>query len=233
MKTTKSDWVIPVSLIMLSLVPALAGTARVAQLAGGADVTPENARFFAMPLPVLIHIPTAILYSILGAFQFSPGFRRRNRRWHRLAGRILLPSGLLVALSGLWMAHFYPWPQGDGQLLYIERLVFGSAMVLSIVMGIDAIRRRNFALHGDWMTRAYAIGLGAGTQVLTHLPWFILSDARPGELARAVMMGAGWGINVLVAEWSIRYRKRRPRTEFSRKMRINAEMFRGNPSTTS
>ena len=113
MKTTKSDWVIPVSLIMLSLVPALAGTARVAQLAGGADVTPENARFFAMPLPVLIHIPTAILYSILGAFQFSPGFRRRNRRWHRLAGRILLPSGLLVALSGLWMAHFYPWPQGD------------------------------------------------------------------------------------------------------------------------
>jgi hypothetical protein len=26
------------------------------------------------------------------------------------------------------------------------------------------------------MTRAYAIGLGAGTQVLTHLPWFVLAD---------------------------------------------------------
>jgi uncharacterized membrane protein len=215
MKTKTSDWLIPVALIMLSLGPAVAGTVRVTQLAGG-EITPENARFFASPLPVLIHIPTAIIYSILGALQFSPGFRRRNRGWHRVAGRVLIPAGLLVALSGLWMAHFYAWPQGDGQLVYVERLVFGSAMVASIIMGIDAIRRRNFASHGDWMTRAYAIGLGAGTQVLTHLPWFILSDAKPGELPRAVMMGAGWMLNIAVAEWAIRSRVRRPKAMFAR-----------------
>jgi uncharacterized membrane protein len=215
MKTKTSDWLIPVALIMLSLVPAVAGTVRVTQLAGG-GITPDNARFFASPLPVLIHIPTAIIYSILGALQFSPGFRRRNRGWHRVAGRVLIPAGLLVALSGLWMAHFYAWPQGDGQLVYVERLVFGSAMVASIIMGIDAIRRRNFASHGDWMTRAYAIGLGAGTQVLTHLPWFILSDAKPGELPRAVMMGAGWMLNIAVAEWAIRSRVRRPKAMFAR-----------------
>jgi uncharacterized membrane protein len=215
MKTKTSDWLIPVALIMLSLVPAVAGTVRVTQLAGG-GITPDNARFFASPMPVLIHIPTAIIYSILGALQFSPGFRRRNRGWHRVAGRVLIPAGLLVALSGLWMAHFYAWPQGDGQLVYVERLVFGSAMVASIIMGIDAIRRRNFASHGDWMTRAYAIGLGAGTQVLTHLPWFILSDAKPGELPRAVMMGAGWMLNIAVAEWAIRSRVRRPKAMFAR-----------------
>jgi hypothetical protein len=56
------------------------------------------------------------------------------------------------------------------------------------------------------MTRAYAIGLGAGTQVLTHLPWFIVTDAATGELAYGVMMGAGWVINVVVAEWIIRGR---------------------------
>jgi uncharacterized membrane protein len=194
------------------MVPALAGTVRLAQLAGGADITPENARFFAAPLPVVLHIPAAIVYSILGAFQFSAGFRRRNRGWHRVAGRILIPCGLLVALSGLWMAHFYPWPQGDGQLVYVERLVFGWAMVLMIVLGVDAIRRRDFASHGEWMTRAYAIGLGAGTQVLTHLPWFLLVGGKPGELPRALMMGAGWAINVVVAEWIIRNRKARPRT---------------------
>jgi uncharacterized membrane protein len=206
MKSRKSDWLIPVALIVLSMVPALAGTARVVQLGGAADITPENARFFASPLPVLVHIPSAIIYSILGAFQFSPGFRRRHRQWHRTAGRILLPAGFLVALSGLWMAHFYPWPAGDGQLVYVERLVFGSAMVLSLVLGIDAIRRRDFNTHGVWMTRAYAIGLGAGTQVLTHLPWFMFVDVKPGELARGVMMGAGWMINVLFAEWLIRNR---------------------------
>jgi len=204
MNSTRKDWLIPAGLIALSLVPAIAGTVRLTQLASGAEITPENARFFASPLPVVLHIPAVIVYSILGAFQFSPGFRRRRRRWHRAAGKILVPCGLVAALSGLWMAHFYPWPAGDGQAVYVERLVVGSAMIVSIVLALYAIRRRDFASHGAWMIRAYAIGLGAGTQVLTHLPWFMLVDEKPGELPRAVMMGAGWAINIVVAEWIIR-----------------------------
>ena len=129
MNSTRKDWLIPAGLVALSLVPAIAGTVRLTQLAGGAEITPENARFFASPLPVVLHIPAVIVYSILGAFQFSPGFRRRNRRWHRAAGKILVPRGLLAALSGLWMAHFYPWPAGDGQAVYLEHLVVGAAMI--------------------------------------------------------------------------------------------------------
>ena len=210
MRSTKSDWLVPAALLALSFVPAVAGTARLAQLAGGAHVTPENARFFAAPLPVVLHIPAVVVFSILGAFQFSPGFRRRHRGWHRAAGRILIPCGLLAALSGLWMAQFYPLPAGDGQLLYMERIVFGSAMVVSIVLGLDAIRRRDFAAHGNWMMRAYAIGMGAGTQVLTHVPWFVLVGGMPGKAPRALLMGAGWVINVVVAEWVIRRRHARP-----------------------
>jgi uncharacterized membrane protein len=215
MRSTKSDWLIPAALIVLSMVPAIAGTVRLTQLASGATITPDNARFFASPLPVLLHIPAVIVYSILGAFQFSPSFRRRRRAWHRAAGKILAPCGLVAALSGLWMAHFYPWPAGDGQILYAERLIFGTAMVVSICLGLYAIRRRDFTSHGEWMTRAYAIGLGAGTQVLTHLPWFILADGKPGELPRGVMMGAGWVVNVIVAEWIIRNRIARPRPVFA------------------
>jgi len=210
MTSTRSDWGIPAALIALSLVPAIAGTVRLAQLAGGATITPENARFFAAPVPVLLHIPAVILFSILGAAQFSPGFRRRRHRWHRAAGRILIPCGMVAALSGLWMTQCYPWPPGDGQLLYVERLVFGSAMVLSIALSVVAIRRRDFVSHGQWMLRAYAIGLGAGTQVLTHVPWFLLVGAKPGERPRALLMGAGWVINVVVAEWIIRRRSAHP-----------------------
>src|SRR5690348_15442294 len=105
MNSTRSSWLIPAGLIALSIVPAIAGTARLAQLASGAEVTPENARFFAAPLPVVLHILAVIPYSVLGAFQFSASFRRRHRRWHRAAGRILIPLGLVAALSGLWMAH--------------------------------------------------------------------------------------------------------------------------------
>jgi hypothetical protein len=103
------------------------------------------------------------------------------------------------------MTLFYPWPAGDGEILYGLRLLFGSAMVLSIVLGVAAIRRRDFAQHGAWMLRGYAIGLGAGTQVLTRLPW-ILILGLPGEFPRALLMGAGWAINLAVAEWIIRKR---------------------------
>jgi hypothetical protein len=76
------------------------------------------------------------------------------------------------------MAHFYPWPPGDGETVYAFRLVFGSAMAISIALGLKAIRRRDYASHGAWMMRGYAIGLGAGTRVLTHLPGSCWSASR-------------------------------------------------------
>jgi hypothetical protein len=50
---------------------------RLTQLGTGAAVTVDNARFFASPLPVVLHIAAVIVYSLLGAFQFAPAFRRR------------------------------------------------------------------------------------------------------------------------------------------------------------
>lgn len=201
-----SEWVAPGLLILLSMVPALAGAMRLAQLSGGAGVTPENARFFAQPLPVVLHILGAIPFGIFGALQFAKPLRR-YRGWHRAMGKVLFGCGMVVALTGLWMAHFYPWPAADGTALYLMRLVFGTAMAVALVLAVDAVaRRRDFAAHGAWVTRAWAIGMGAGTQVLTHLPWFMLADGKPTELPRAVMMGAGWVINIVVAEWVIRRR---------------------------
>ena len=122
-------WLVPAALLLLSAIPIAAGAFRLTQLAGGAAITPANARFFASPLPVVLHIVSVSLYAILGAFQFVPSFRRRRHGWHRIAGRILIPCGLVVALSGLWMTLFYPWPDGDGVILYGLRLLFGSAML--------------------------------------------------------------------------------------------------------
>ena len=208
-KRVAAEWLVPTALILLSTVPVVAGAFRIAELTGGANVTPNNARFFASPLPVVLHIFSVSLYAILGAFQFAPGFRRRRPGWHRSAGRLLIPCGLVAALSGLWMTHFYPWPDYDGELLYALRLLFGSAMVLSIVLSVAAVRRRDFVHHGGWMIRAYAIGLGAGTQVFTHIP-LLLFPSLHGELTRALCMGAGWVINLAVAEWIIRKRLARP-----------------------
>jgi hypothetical protein len=208
-KAGSATWLVPAALIILSAIPVAAGAFRLTQLAGGAAITPANARFFASPLPVVLHIVSVTLFSLLGAFQFVPSLRRRRHGWHRAAGRLLIPCGLVAALSGLWMSHFYPWPDGDGVILYGLRLLFGSAMLISLLLGGAAIWRRDFVEHGAWMLRGYAIGLGAGTQVLTNLPWVLLFGA-PDEFPRALLMGAGWVINLAVAEWIIRRRPAAP-----------------------
>ena len=103
------------------------------------------------------------------------------------------------------MTVFYPQPADASDLLYAFRLLFGSGMVLSVILGYAAIRRRDILQHRAWMTRAYAIGLGAGTQVLTGL-FGELIFGPPNALGNALLMGAGWAINLAIAEWSIRRR---------------------------
>lgn len=196
------EWLIPTSLLLLSAVPVLAGALRLTSLASGGDVTPENARFFALPLPVILHILGATTYLVLGAFQFVPSLRQRHPRYHRLAGRVLIPAGLVGAASGLWMTAAYDLPATDGGLLPLVRWVFGLAMIAALVLGLVSVRRRDFAAHRAWMIRAYAIGIAAGTQVFTTLPWMLTGglDATSKTLA----MTLGWVLNLAVAEAIIR-----------------------------
>jgi uncharacterized membrane protein len=209
----KADWLAPAGLLALSFIPIAAGALRIAQLGGGAEITPGNARFFAAPLPVVLHILSSVIYCVLGAFQFSPSLRRRKPDWHRAAGRMLIPCGLVAALSALWMTQFYPPGTDppasfDGPFLYAIRLLAGSAMAVSFFLGFAAVRGRDIPRHQAWMMRGYALGLGAGTQVFTHVPWFLFPSIQ-GELARTLFMAAGWIINLAVAEWLISRERRR------------------------
>ena len=198
----RAQWPVPAGLILLSLIPVIAGAARLTELTGGDAITPQNARFFASPVPVVLHIVSVTVYSLLGAFQFVPALRGR-RSWHRIAGLILIPAGLLTALTGLWMSAFYPLPDDITDVPL--RILFGSAMLLSLLMGVMAIRRRDFGRHSVWMTRAYAIAVAAGTQALVILPWMLLVGP-PSELIRALLMGLAWVINLAVAEYVIHRR---------------------------
>ena len=211
----KRSWVwLVIGLMLLGAVPLAGGAFRLNQLASGAEITPENARFFASPLPVVLHIVGAIVYALLGAFQFVSRRWRPGVAWHRNVGRwLLVPCGLIVGLSGIWMTLFYPGTNSTASagalLLYALRLLFGSGMVLSILCGFIAIRRGDMSGHRAWMTRAYAIGLGAGTQALTGMVGELVLGT-PNELENALLMGAAWVINLAIAERSLR-RRRTPR----------------------
>jgi hypothetical protein len=200
-----ADWLIPLGLIALALIPIAGGVYRVTTLINHVAITPQNERFFDSPIPVLLHIASVSVYGTLGAFQFSAGIRRRYIGWHRVAGRVLVGAGLIAAFSGLWMAMFYAIVPADNLLLHGFRLLFGSAMAVSIVIGFIAIRQRRVSVHQAWMRRAYAIGLGAGTQAFTQA--FAIATLGPlTPDTMALTMGGGWILNLALAEWLIRRR---------------------------
>jgi uncharacterized membrane protein len=205
-KTQRADWPITTALIVLTLIPALGGVVRLNDLANRTAITPDNARFMAVPLPVIIHIITALAFCMIGAFQFAPRFRQRHPNWHRAAGRWLMVAGLASALSGLWMTLFYTIPQAlQGPLLYVVRLLVSLGMAASLVLAWNTVRRKNITAHKAWMMRAYALGQGAGTQAVIFVP-YTLSFGQANQITRDVLMTAAWIINLLFVEWLLRRR---------------------------
>ena len=207
MSARTRSWPVPVALVALSAIPLAAGTLRLIQLAGGPAVIPADHRFAGFPVALVMHIVGATTFALAGIAQFAPRFRRRHPAWHRRAGRMVGVAGLLVAISALWLTLFYEAQPGTGDLLYVLRLVFGSAMAACIVLSVAAVRRGDIAAHRAWMVRAYAIGLAAGTQVFTE--GFGGAIFGTGVHAADLAKGAGWVINLAVAEWILRRPARR------------------------
>src|SRR5215213_332090 len=62
-KAGSATWLVP-ALLVLSVVPLAAGAVRLTEPASGAEITPANARFFAAPLPIVLHIVGAGVYAM-------------------------------------------------------------------------------------------------------------------------------------------------------------------------
>jgi uncharacterized membrane protein len=200
---TRIDWTVPLVLLLLSAIPIAAGIVRLAGLVDASEISTENARFVEAPLAVFVHILGASLFCILGALQFSSQLRQRNPTWHKVSGRIVVAGGISAALSGLWMTVTFPMPpELQGGLLYGVRISVSLAMLLSILRAVSAVMGGDIASHRAWMIRAYALGQGAGMQVVVLLPWMLVMG-KPTVLQRDVLMSLAWLINLVIAEMAI------------------------------
>ncbi|MDJ0324209.1 DUF2306 domain-containing protein [Cryobacterium sp. PH31-AA6] len=186
----RSGWLAITGLLLLSALPVLGGALRLSELTG------ENPTI-ASPVPLIGHVVGMSVFCLVGAFQFSPALRMR-RMWHRTAGRGLIPAGFIAALSSLWLAVFFGGPSDEFALAMV-RLVFGAWMTGFLVMGVIAIRRRDFASHGAWLTRAYAIAVSGGTQALVFALWSIIIG-EVDTLGETLLVAAAFVINSVAAE---------------------------------
>jgi hypothetical protein len=198
----RSGWPAITGLLLLSALPVMGGVFRLTEV----SAAPAGAPLLPSLVALILHIVAMTVFCLLGAFQFSPALRRR-RSWHRGAGRVLIPAGFLAALSAVWLAVFLGGRPEEFALAMI-RLLFALAMTVFLVRSVIAIRRRDFAGHGAWMTRAYAIAVSGGTQALVFALWTI-PLGEVDAFGEAWLVAVAFVINSVVAELLIRRRSGR------------------------
>ena len=195
----QSDKTLLTVLLILCLIPVLSGVYRLYSISANGAGDPENLHYLTNPAPIAVHMLSYMAFCVFGTFQIAPGFRARHPKWHKIAGRLLIPTGLIAAATGIWMTLNYPPLISNGETVGMIRIAFGAAMILSLILGIIAIRRRNIETHKRWMLRAYAIAMGASTQALVAIPWFVIIG-EPQGLPWALAMTLAWLFNLSVAE---------------------------------
>lgn len=201
----RSEWVVLGVILVYSFIPVIGGLIRVFELAGGPQIAPENPRALLAPLPITLHILGSIIFCIAGAFQFLPSFRHQRPIAHRVLGRVAAVAGCVSALTGVWMTHFFAFPEAlQGAVLYWVRMVLGPAMVGLIIWAVIAIKARNVFQHSAAMVRAYAIAQGASTQAFMGIFWIIVTGSDAVGPLRDGLMITAWALNLLAAEVFIR-----------------------------
>jgi len=198
------EWILLAFILSYSFIPTFGGLLRVAELLGGQAILPANARALAYPLPIVVHVLSSFLFCIIGALQFLPSVRRHHLDLHRMMGCVLVVAGFVSATTGLWMTHFFVFPEDlQGALLYWVRIVLSLAMCGLIIWAVISVRSRNVRAHGSAMVRAYAIAQGASTQAFLGIGWIVAVGTEPQGPLRDVIMVAAWGINLVAAEYLI------------------------------
>src|ERR1700730_10701070 len=117
--------------------------------------------FSHYPVLTLIHIAPGLLFMLLGPLQFNSTIRARHLRWHRWSGRVVVACGFVIGISALVMSFGMPAIGGVNQAA--ATTLFGSYFLLALSRAFWLIRRREVALHREWMIRTFSIGLAVAT----------------------------------------------------------------------
>ena len=181
--------------VVMSGYPAPAAAANpVAQLAALDDLFARHA------ILTLVHIVPGLLFMLLGPLHFSARIRARHLRWHRLSGRIFVICGMVIGASALVMSLAMPAIGGVNQSA--ATTMFATFFLFALGKAFGHIRRREVALHRQWMIRAFAVGLAVAT-IRPIIGIFFatnrISGMAPHELF-GIAFWIGFTLHLVVAE---------------------------------
>jgi uncharacterized membrane protein len=176
--------------------------------------------FARHPILTLIHIVPGLLFMLLGPLQFSSAIRGRHLRWHRWSGRVFVACGFVIGISALIMSFGMPAIGGVNQAA--ATTLFGSYFLVALSRAFWLIRRREVALHREWMIRAFSIGLAVAT-IRPIMGIFFATSRLSGLTPReffGIAFWIGFTLHLMVAEAWIRATQS-PRREFEAVLEIH------------
>lgn len=173
---------------------------------------PVAAQFVALddlfahyPVLTLIHILAGLLFMIVGPLQFSRTLRGRYPKFHRVNGRIFLVCAAIVGISALVMSLGMPAIGGVNQAA--ATTLFATFFLFALGRAFGHIRRREIALHREWMIRAFGTGLAVAT--IRPIIGFFFATSRLTGLTPHEFFGTafwlGFTVQLMAVEVWIHY----------------------------
>lgn len=178
--------------------PAVSSNPRLAQLSALDDL------FAHYPILTIVHIVPGMLFMILGPLQFSSTIRARHLRLHRLSGGIFVVCGLVIGISALVMSFGMPAIGGVNQAA--ATTLFGTFFLFALCKAFWHIRRREVALHREWMIRAFSIGIAVAA-IRPIIGMFFATSPLTGLAPReffGIAFWIGFVLHLIAAEAWIR-----------------------------
>lgn len=151
----------------------------------------------------LVHIVPGLMLVTLIPFQFSRSFRNRHLRAHRWIGRVAMAISVVIAVSALGLLR---GPVG-GPLEVVCILFFDAFFLLALTKAFLHIRRREIALHREWIIRAMSVALGVATVRPIMGAFFAtrrITGLTPHDFF-GIAFTLGFSLTVLAGEFWIRY----------------------------
>ncbi|MGD1894979.1 MAG: DUF2306 domain-containing protein [Cyclobacteriaceae bacterium] len=151
------------------------------------------------PIQEFIHRVVGAAYMIIGLLQFTPSFRKKNWKLHRVLGRVFVIFSLLVGLGGIYMGLSYPFA---GWRETVPTLLFGGLFIYFVFMGYRRARQRKILEHQLWMIRSFSIALGIATIRIIVLAVNTLTDIEYNKIFIFAFWCA-WTMHLVLTEAGI------------------------------
>jgi len=159
-------------------------------------------------LLTMLHITPGLLFILLAPLQFVRRLRNRKPKLHRWIGRLVLVSGLIIGGSALVMSSQMAI---GGANETAATTLFAIVFLFSLIKAFLHVRRRRFALHREWMIRAFAVGFAVAS--IRPIVGVFFATSRLTQLTPHDFFGTafwlGFTIQLMVAEVWINYTRAR------------------------